>query len=238
MPEGLRESAGNLVSALWRQAQEAAADNFAQRLAEVAENVESSKRKEESVARRNIDLEAEITSLKAKFEESEQRATEAEKMRLTDITNLAAQERTLKSLYSERDRLTQSVEDSRKLFSQDLEKMNASMRKAEQQYRVLEKKSLLELEKVRQSAVKLEKENLALRNAAKTDQERLRKENASLQNTIAELSEKLGNLTGRLAELSAQHKDTCSRLKVAEKKLAAPIPRTTTSRRRLSGTKG
>ena len=90
----------------------------------------------------------------------------------------------------------------------------------------------MELDKVRQDAIKLDKTNSGLRNAAKVDHERFRKESANLQNTISGLSEKVGNLTGRLSELSAQHKDTSKRLKIAEKKLAAPINQLTPSGRR------
>lgn len=234
IPDGLRESIGEMVSAMWRQAQEGAANNFSQRLAEVSETVETSKRSVDSIARRNKELEAEANSLREKLETAEIRNTEIEKLRLGDTNTLAEQERTIKSLLVERDRLTTSLEDSRKTFSQDLENLNASVRKAEDQYRMLEKRSLLELDKVRQDAIKLEKTILALRSAAKADQEKFRKETTHLQNTISGLSEKVGNLTGRLAELSVQHKDTGKRLKIAEKKLAAPISRLSQAGRRLS----
>lgn len=233
IPEGLLESAGEMVSALWRQAQVDATNNFAHRLEEVEEKVSASNRSAESVAKHNVGLEAEIEALKAKLAESEKVAAEIEKNRLADTRIFAAQEEALKTLLNERDRLAQSLEESRKTFSQDLEKMNVSMRKAEEQYRVLEKKALLELEKGRQDAIKLEKTNSALRSAAKVEQDRFRKENASLQNTISGLSEKIGNLTGRLSELSDQHKDTCNKLKLAEKKLAASINRSTPARGQL-----
>lgn len=234
IPEGLRESAGEMVSALWRQAQVDAADNFSHRLAELEKLAMESNRSAESDAKQKVGLEAEISSLKAQLAESEKLATEIEKNRLGDTQTLAAQEKALKTLLVERDRLAQSLEESRKTFSQDLEKMNVSMWKAEDQYRMLEKKALLELEKGRQDVVKLEKTNSALRNAARVEQDRFRKENASLQNTISGLSEKVGNLTGRLSELSGQHKDTSNRLKLAEKKLAASIIRPTPTRGRLS----
>ena len=234
IPEGLRESAGEMVLAIWRRAQEGAADNFAQRLAEVAESIEINKRSAESVARHNIELKEEIISLRGKLEDSEKRTAEIEKIRQGDISTLNAQEKTLKTLLIERDRLAHSLEESRKAFSQDLEKMNASLRKTEEQYRMLEKKALLELDKARQDAVKLEKTNSALRSAAKAEQERFRKDNTNLQNTISGLSEKIGNLTGRLSELSTQHKDTSKRLRIAEKKLAAPITRLTPASRSIT----
>lgn len=230
IPEGLRESAGEMVLALWRQAQSEAAENYAQRLAEVAENVAVSKESAEAVAKHNAGLETEIRALKAQLAESEKVTAEIEKNRLADTWTLTAQEETIKTLVVERDRLTLSLEESRKTFSQDLEKMNASLKKAEEQFRMLGKKALLELEKTRQDAIKLEKANSALRSTAKIDHDRFQKENASLQSTISSLSEKIGNLNGRLSELSVQHKDTCNKLKLAEKKLTSPIVRTKAAR--------
>lgn len=221
IPEGVRESAGNLVSALWRQAQEAAADGFAHRLAEVAETVSIKERSAEAATRLNADMEQQISSMKAKLEASEQRAAEIERLRAGDISTLAAQEKAFKTLSGERDRLAISLENARNNFSQDLEKLSASLRRAEDQYRTHEKKALLELEKARQNTIKLEKANSLLRTAAKADQDRFRKESTALQGTISELSEKIGILTGRFSELSGQHKETVQRLKRAEKMLMA-----------------
>lgn len=219
IPEGLRESAGNLVSALWRQAQEAAADSFAQRLVEVAEAVSINEQTAEAATRLNADMEQQIASLKTQLETTQQRAAEVERLRAGDISTLAAQEKTFKTLLNERDRLAMSLENARSNFSHDLEKLSASLRKAEDQYRMYEKKASLELEKSRQNAIKLEKANSLLRTAAKAEQDRCRKESTALQRTISELREKVGILTGRFSEISEQHKETLQRLKRTERML-------------------
>ncbi len=159
IPEELKESASNLISALWRQAQEAAIATFAVQTAESNDKVVQSRIEAESAINEKAVLEAKLHTTIAQLASSDLRIAELEKIHAADTSTLAAQEKMLKTLLNERDNLARSLEDVRSTFSQDLDKLNASLGKAKTQYRSLEKKSLLEIDRERQNIIKLEKVN-------------------------------------------------------------------------------
>lgn len=221
IPEELKESAGAYISSLWRQAQEAAGASLSVHMADANDKVIQSLKEAETAQKHMADVELELEATKAQLENAEKQISEHEKIHAVDINTLATQEKALKTLLNERDNLARSLEDTRKTFSQDLDKLNASLGRAEAQYRSLEKKSLLEIEKERQNVIKLEKVQSKLGETYRSDQERYQKDIALLQNTISDLREKLGSLNGKLSEVTGQQKETANRLKQTEKKLAA-----------------
>lgn len=115
--------------------------------------------------------------------------------------------------------MVRSLEEAGTRFSQDLDKLSVSLGKAEDQYRSLEKKSLLEIEKERQNVIKLGNANSKLRDALTSNQEKHHKDMAICQHTISDLREKMGMLNGKVIEITGQQKETAARLKLAEKKL-------------------
>lgn len=121
IPAALLETVGETFSALWRQAQEYAECNFTQRMLEATEQVELLKSEAETTASRNLDMEAGIESLKLQLVEADQRAKDIERLRLTDCSTLAAQDKTITSLSAERDRLVKTlgvVSPNRRKFRQ------------------------------------------------------------------------------------------------------------------------
>jgi len=220
IPEVLRVSTGELISSLWRQAQEAASNSFVERIEEIAEQGSINNHLIETTNKENHSLKGQISILKKQIETSEQKMHEIERMRLNDINALTELEISYKSLRAERDLLAKSLEISRGHFTQDLEKLNESLKKAEDHYRMLEKKSMLELDNARQNTTKLKKENTRLLISAKSEQEKSRKEITAIQSKVSELREKVGILTGRLSELNKRNKETDQKLKSTEKQLA------------------
>lgn len=221
IPEGLKESVGGFVSAFWRQAQEAAAANFAEQVAESNDKIMQSRLDAETATKEKADVESKLHAAIAQLASSEQNLAEIEKKCAVNISTLAAQEKTLKTLLNERDTLARSLQDARNTFSQDLDKVNASLGKAEEQYRSLERKLLLEIERERQNSIKLEKLTSSLREASRSDQARFQKDVALLQNIISDLREKSGLLNGKLSEVTYQQREAAKRLKQTEKKLEA-----------------
>jgi len=221
IPEELKDSAGTFVSTLWRQAQEAADASFSVHMAEANDKVMQSLKDAETAQKQTADAELKLEATKAQLQNAEKQILDFEKTHAVDINTLATQEKTLKTLLNERENLGRSLEDTRKTFSQDLDKLHASLGKAEAQYRSLEKKSLLEIEKERQNVIKLEKLHSKLVETSRSDQRRYQKDIEILQNTISELREKLGTSNGKLFEVSGQQREAANKLKQAEKKLAS-----------------
>lgn len=188
-------------------------------MADANDKVMLSLKEAETAKKHMADVELELDATKAQLENAEKQISELDKTHAVDISTIATQEKTLKTLLNERDNISRSLEDTRKTFSQDLDKLNASLGKAEEQYRSLERKSLLEIEKERQNVIKLEKVHSKLRETSRSDQEKYQKDVVLLQNTVSDLREKLGLLNGKLSEITGKQKETATRLKQTEKKL-------------------
>lgn len=221
IPEGLKESVSGFVSAFWKQAQEAAAANFAVQMAEANDKVLQSRLETEAALQAKIGIETKLSETVGQLSRSEQRLAEADKQHAIDVSTLSALEKTLKTLLDERDTIERALQDARKAFSNDLDKLNASLGKAEEQYRSLEKKSLLEMEKERQSVIKSENVISTLRDLSIADQEKHQREVALLQNTISDLRENVGLLNGKLSEVTGQLREAAIKLQLAERKLEA-----------------
>ncbi len=221
LPEPLKEAAGNFVATLWTQAQEAAQANFSVQMAEANEKVTQAQQEVEAMQQDISRMRAALTESQSDLKNTLQKLSETEKNHAADISTLAALEKSLKTLQRERDHLDQSLEAARKGFSSDLDKVNIALSKAEERYRALEAKSLLEVDRERQRTVKLEMELNQSGDALRDDKRQHLKELASLQRANSDLRERLGSMNGQLTEVKRQQKETTKKLSLTEKKLAA-----------------
>ncbi|MDP3307104.1 DNA-binding protein [Methylotenera sp.] len=219
IPENIRMAAGDFVATLWNDAQKAAQAGFSELVENATAEILKFKLETEIAKQDAAKIHQELNEILDKLENAIKRITEAEKIHTTDTSTLAAQEKTLKTLQNERDKLELSLEAARAGFSCNLDKMNVSLNKAEERYRMLEAKSLLEVDRTRQHASKLEKELTKLREATRSDQVIQQKELSSLQNTVTGQREKIGMLNGQLSMIVSQHKDTTKQLRLKERKL-------------------
>lgn len=221
LPEQLREAAGDFVVALWVQAQEAAQSSFYMQMAEANEKVARAQR-EADIAQQNLGkMELVLEETRAHLENALHRVAETEKNHAVDASALVAFEKSLKTLQNERDQLERSLETARQGFSSDLDKVHIALAKAEERYRSLEARSLLEVDRERQRALKLEKDLIQLGGALREQQRQYLKELAAIQKVNSDLKEKLGMLSGQLAQVKEQQKQTVKKLDRTEKKLTA-----------------
>jgi DNA repair exonuclease SbcCD ATPase subunit len=219
LPTKLTEVAGKFMGELWHQARDSAQANFSIQIAEANEQIALAQR--ETIAERELrsSTQAELDSTTLKLKNALQQLAKSEKNRAVDISTLAGLEKSLKTLQNEREQLERALEAARKGFSDDIDKVNVALNKAEERYRALEARSLLETDRERQVAKKLERDNSALR-AALRDQDRLHmKELASTQKMISNIREQLGVASGQVRELKRQQRGVARKMASMEKKL-------------------
>lgn len=219
LPDGLKNAAGKFMGELWNQAQESAQANFSIQMAEVSEKMIMAQHDADGEREKRELIEAALNTTKAELENAHQRLAESEKNHAVNISALASLEKTLKTLQNERDQMECSLEAARQGFSNDLDKVNVALAKAEERYRALESRSLIEVDRERQRVIKLEKE-LAQSGDVLREQQRLHlKELTAAQKQNAALREKLGILTGQLTQVKLQLRQTTLKLNKAEKQL-------------------
>jgi chromosome segregation ATPase len=203
---------------LWNEAQKAAQAGFSELIENATAEILKFKLETEIAKQDVAKIHQALNETLDKLGNATNRIAEAEKIHAADTSTLAAQDKSLKTLQNERDNLERSLEAARAGFSCDLEKLNVSLAKAEERYRALEARSLLEVDRSRQNSSKLEKELNKLRETTRLDQASHQKELSSMQNTVTEQREKIGMLNGQLSMIVSQHKETTKQLRFTERK--------------------
>ena len=219
LPVSIKESAGNFIGELWKEAQANAQSNFS------AQADEANKKIAEAQAEMGVErdkrqkCEAEIKTLRDELETAQVRLAESGKKRAVDISALDNLRKSLKTLQNDREQLEHGLEAARQAFSTDLDKVNVSLAKAEERYRALEARSLLEVDRERQRSTKLEKELSQLRDVQRKQQQLHNKEIAASHKIHSSLREKLGLLNGQLAVSKRQQNETAKKLNSAQQAL-------------------
>jgi len=219
LPDALKDAAGQFAIALWQQAQEAAQQDYTAQISEAAINVSSAKQDLQNSRDDANKLTAELQSLQDELENALRRLSESEKNNAVHISALVGLEKTLKTLQDDRDQLERALESARQGFSRDLDKINVTLNMADERYRALETKLLVDVDRERQRTAQLLKELKLAKDAVRMEQERHHKSVAALNKTNAALHEKLGVTQGLLSQMSVQFKQTSKKLVGVEKKL-------------------
>ena len=213
IPENIAVAAGDLISLLWNEAQNAAQAGFSQLIAKASDEVLLYKGESE-ISREDLSkIQLTLHETEENLKIAIQRASEMEKLNVVDTSTLVAQEKSLKTLQIEKNELSSSMVNMKASFSKDITVISQSLNMAEERYTGLEKKSLLELDNLRQQVKKLDKQLSESRNKSASDQSLFIKSLSKHQSVISELNEKTGILTGIVSELKKQ-------LKLAERKIA------------------
>lgn len=219
LPDALKDAAGQFAVTLWQQAQQAAQQDFTAQISAAEIKVSSAEQNLQKSCDDVSKLEIELQSSQAELESALKRLSESEKNNAVHISALAGLEKTLKSLQNERDQLERTLEVARQGFSRDLDKINVTLRLADERYRALEAKLLVDVDKERQRTVQLLKDLKLAKDAVRMEQERHHKSVAALNKSNAALHEKLGVTQGLLSQMSVQLKQTSQKLLAAEKRL-------------------
>lgn len=219
IPESISLAAGDFVATLWNEAQKAALAGFTDLIENATAEILKFKLDAELARKDAAKLQVQLDESNLDLKSAQKRLSETNNLLLVNTNTLAMQDKSLKSLEIERNNLSIALNQEKITFSADLGLINSSLQKAEDRFRNLEKKSLLEVDQARQQIKRLEKEILLLRKITKDEQSSFIKEQTKSQNIIAALNERVGTLNGKLIEISTQLSKTSIKLAQAEKKI-------------------
>ena len=206
IPENIAAIAGDLIANLWNEAQKAAQAGFSNLVDNATSEILLFKLQAEKANENTEKVKALLDQTQTELKSTQNRLSETDYLLSANTNALAKQENAFNALKIERDNLSATIIDLKASFSTDLANIGLALNKAEQQYRGLEEKSLLELDRSRQQIKKLEKEINNLRLKSANEQSQYTKDFAKLQTVIAGLNHKTGNLSGILSELKNQLK--------------------------------
>ncbi|MFC6522893.1 ATPase [Undibacterium arcticum] len=220
LPEVLKTAAGDLVATLWSAAQAQAHETLASFQGEAQVAVIEAKA---ALAAAEADLDkAHQTRQKvqqALGQANERIAALGQQLATGGATN-AALESQLVQAKEENTSHQQLLEDARRDFAAELDKLRAAAQLAEERFRAAETRALLEIDRERRAAVKLQKELDAARNAGNLAAERHRAEVAALQDQLGDFRQKAGMLEGNLQAVITARDVAVTELKGIQTQLA------------------
>lgn len=198
LPEELKGIAGELVATLWTNAQAAAQASLTAYHAEAQKAVLEAKA---AVVAAEAERDAERLTAQSARNQLEQAGKEVSSQREA----LAVAEETRTSLLTRLDEakrdnaaLQRQLEDARREFTVELDKLRVAAELAEERSRSTEKRMLLDMDRERTASARLQKELDALAAKSSHAAEKQRQELNSLQQTLGDSRQKNGQLEGAL----------------------------------------
>lgn len=200
LPESLKTAAGDLVAALWSQAQSAAQESLtsirseaqaAALEAQAAKALAESKTTAAILERDQARLATEAATDRALQLERDLAAESAGKMALTSQLEIAGRLQTAHEA---------ALAEARRDFAVELEQHRLAFKRSEDRYEATERRALLEIDRERTASSKSQKDLAQARQHQQSEEERHRIEFAQIQAELSGALQKSGMLDGMLQE--------------------------------------
>lgn len=204
LPDTLRSAAGDLVAALWTQAQAAAQEGLAVFRSEAqaavleaksAQALAENERAAALLAREQAQQAIQAAAERTLALERELAAEQAGKAALaTQLEGAGRQQAALEA----------ALADARRDFAAELDKLRQALQRSEERCEAAEKRALLEIDRERTAAARAQKEVAQARQHQQDAEERHRTEVAQLQADLGGARQKIGVAEGMLQEIRTQ----------------------------------
>lgn len=218
LPESLREFAGEALSTLWKGALEVARQNYQTKQFEADGQQHTSKHELEQCRSQLRHLEERYALQQRELENTKKQLQENEKRRLIDNQVLATQKESLGTLQNEKTTLETSLKNMKQEFTSEINKLHATLKLADDRYRKLESKAVMELDRERQRVYKFESEIAELKKALLKEHAVIKGQTAKNQKLVNELRENISLIKGQLKESQRQQLVASNKLKQIERK--------------------
>jgi chromosome segregation ATPase len=203
LPEDLKIAAGEMVGTLWSKAQGLAQDSCAAMRHESQTTVQNAESlmHEAQVARDSTRQELKQAAIA--IEEARLQTRELEQTLAGEVATRLALEGQLVSTQQTTIEQQKAMDEARRDFSSELEKLREALKLTEERYLATESRAMLEIDRERTIAGKIQKELEITRKSANELVDSQRSEIRILQNEIGNLKQHTGHIEGELRAVSA-----------------------------------
>ncbi len=219
LPDALKTTAGELIATLWSAAQGAAKEGLATLRSEAQAQMAEARQAQSSAEADRDAARASHTLVSKTLEQAHTRIGELEQAVAARDATLAALESQLQAARGENAGLLQKLDDARRDFGLELEKVRSAASLAEERFRASEARALREIDRERTAATNLHKEMEALRSNAEQAAERHRSELACIQEQLGNYRQRAGELEGNLKAVTASRDLAVDDLRAARSQL-------------------
>jgi ribosomal protein L29 len=218
LPESLREFAGEALSTLWKGALEVARQNYQAKQFEADGQQHTSKHELEQYRSQLRLLEERHALQERELEHAKKQLQENEKRRLIDNQILATEKESLSTLQNEKTNLETSLKNMKQDYTEEINKLHATLKLANDRYKKIESKSLMDLDRERQQVYKLESEIAELKRALLKEHAATKSQTVKNQKLVNELRQNISMIKGQLKEAQRQQLMATNKLKQIERK--------------------
>ena len=198
LPEALKTTAGEMVAALWAQAQGAAEESLGPLREQATESIRLAQEAQQKAEAENLGMQHVVEQLREEIRAGRERSLQLER----DLASERASNEALSNQLvaaGQQIKVTESaLPEARQDFAAELEKQRQALERAEERLRGSEKRALLEIDRERQAAARLQQEVNQLRQSNHEVVGQHIKGTADFQTKVADLNQKLGVAEGML----------------------------------------
>ena len=221
LPQSLQAAAGEMVGALWQQAQAAAQDSLAQEREAARATVVAAEGLTQSASARADAAETALGATRDELRTTQGRAMELQSELARAQGEVTAQPRQVAAATVHRQELQAALNAAQERFTRELERQRAVATATEERHAGEMKRALLDVDRERGNAGKLQKEIEQLRHEIAGRADVHRQEVLERQQQIDALRQRSGESEGRVAQLLEQREQQTRELDEARQRLEA-----------------
>ncbi len=205
LPDSLKSAAGELVAALWTQAQGAAQEGLAVFRSEAQAAVLESQTAQASAENERTTALLAREQAQQAIQVATERALALECELAVEQAGKAALATQLEAAVRQQAAVEAALADARRDFAAELEKLRQALQRSEERCEAAEKRALLEIDRERTAAARAQKELEKVRQQQQDAEDRHRTEVAQLQADLGGARQKIGVAEGMLQEMRTRY---------------------------------
>ena len=216
LPESMKTAAGELVAALWNQAQAASQADLAVFRAEASESVRAAQSAQKAAEMEAGRRSNEFAAAQRQTAETQERLLGLERQLAAEQANSGSLRSQLEGSAQQIESLNRALADARREFASELEKQREALDRAEERFQGSEKRALLEIDRERTVANRLQREVEQLRQAGAEADNRRQVALDDYQMKLTDVLQKLGQAEGMALAQKEINRDTRAQLESAQ----------------------
>lgn len=233
LPETLRDSAGEMVGALWQRAQAEAMSTLSALQKEAETSVQSAQSAAEEALQKQQAAEAALESAHRAGASLLQQVNELQTSLARAQGEMEAQQRQIDLTIAQRQELQQALATARDQFTRELEQQRMASAAAEERHAADMKRALLDIDRERVQLTRIQKDLEQARRTISDQAEHHRMLVGERQTQAEALRHRNGELEGIVAELRAQRDQMGAEIDGMRQQVAALTLEKTTVKRRI-----
>lgn len=212
LPETLKVAAGDLVSALWTQAQATSHENLATLRTETLLEASRAQAAQAAAEMEKLQLKEDLCLAHRVIQGAEDRSLQLERDIASEKASKEAVVAQLEAASQQQRLLESALAEARRDFAAELEKLRHALDRTEERLQGSEKRALLEIDRERTLGNRLQQEIQQLRQAHQDLIDLQRVELADFQKKSSDFNQKLGQAEGMLRVQNETIKDNVAQL--------------------------